>query len=175
MEKPNSTRLPNNPNPRLFVGSLPYNYTEGELLSLFVPFGRIISLKIMHNQWGKSRGLGFIEFDNLESAIEAKKHLHNFIINDRSIIVDYAQPDPFKTEEGFKRHEEALVKKGSKLKSQNNPKPLQENQPRHPNDRPYRPKVSYPSGDHQRQSIYDSRHHGARIGAKFSRRNKKNG
>ena len=58
---------------RLFVGSIPFRFTEGELLSLFVPFGKVISLKIMHNRWGKSRGLGFVEFENLDSAIAAKE------------------------------------------------------------------------------------------------------
>jgi RNA recognition motif-containing protein len=93
---------------RLFIGSLPYRFTEGELLSLFITEGKIISVRIMHNQWGKSRGLGFIEFENLDDAIRAKTKFHNYYIGDRSIIVDYAQADPFLTDEGRARHEEAL-------------------------------------------------------------------
>lgn len=95
---------------RLFVGSLPYRFTEGELLSLFVAEGKIISVRIMHNQWGKSRGLGFVEFENLDDAIQAKEKFHNYLIGDRTIIVDYAEADPFLTEEGRARHEEALQK-----------------------------------------------------------------
>lgn len=95
---------------RLFVGSLPYRFTEGELLSLFISEGKIISVRIMHNQWGKSRGIGFIEFENIDDAINAKEKFHNYIIGDRSIIVDYAQADPFLTEEGKARHQEALEK-----------------------------------------------------------------
>lgn len=102
------------PNSRLFVGSLPYRFTEGQLLSLFAPFGRIISLQIAHNQWGKSRGLGFVEFDSLESAVQAKEKLHNFRLEDRTIIVDYAQPDPLKTPEGQRRHRQAIAKKNQR-------------------------------------------------------------
>ena len=101
----------NNPvNKRLFIGSLPYRFTEGELLSLFISEGKIISLRIMHNKWGKSRGIGYIEYENLDDAISAKEKYHNYRIGDRTIIVDYAQPDPFLTPEGQARHEEALQK-----------------------------------------------------------------
>ena len=95
---------------RLFVGSLPYRFTEGELLDLFIPEGKIISLRIMHNRWGKSRGMGYIEYENLDDAIRAKEKYHNFYLGDRSIIVDYAQPDPFLTPEGQARHQQALEK-----------------------------------------------------------------
>ncbi len=104
---------------RLFIGSLPYRFTEGELLSLFIPYGKIISIRIMHNRWGKSRGLGYIEFENLDDAINAKKELHNHQLEDRSIIVDYAQPDPFLTPEGQARHEEALQKHPNRRQSLN--------------------------------------------------------
>jgi RNA recognition motif-containing protein len=95
---------------RLFIGSLPYRFTEGELLDLFISEGKIISVRIMHNRWGKSRGMGYIEYENLNDAIRAKEKYHNFNLGDRSIIVDYAQPDPFLTPEGQARHQEALSK-----------------------------------------------------------------
>ena len=104
---------------RLFIGSLPYRLTEGELLSLFIPYGKIISIRIMHNRWGKSRGLGYIEFENLDDAINAKKELHNHHLEDRSIIVDYAQPDPFLTPEGQARHVEALEKHPNRRQTSN--------------------------------------------------------
>jgi len=100
--------LPKPVSKRLFIGSLPYRFTEGELLSLFVAEGKIISVRIMHNQWGKSRGIGFVEFENLDDAIRAKTKYRNYYIGDRTIIVDYAEADPFLTTEGQARHEEAL-------------------------------------------------------------------
>ena len=109
----------NNPvSKRLFVGSLPYRFTEGELLDLFIPEGKIISLRILHNRWGKSRGMGYIEYENLDDAIRAKEKYHNFHLGDRSIIVDYAQPDPFLTPEGQARHQEALEKHPNRHQAQ---------------------------------------------------------
>lgn len=104
---------------RLFVGSLPYRFTEGELLDLFISEGKIVSIKIVKNQWGKSRGMGYVEYENLNDAIDAKEKYHNYQIGDRSIIVDYAQPDPFLTPEGKARHEQALQKHPQRRQSLN--------------------------------------------------------
>lgn len=104
---------------RLFIGSLPYRFTEGELLDIFISEGKIISLRILHNRWGKSRGMGYVEFEQLDDAIRAKEKYHNFHLGDRSIIVDYAQPDPFLTPEGKARHEEALERHPNRRQSQN--------------------------------------------------------
>lgn len=104
---------------RLFVGSLPYRFTEGELLDIFIPEGKIISLRILHNRWGKSRGMGYVEYENVDDAIRAKEKYHNFHLGDRTIIVDYAQPDPLLTPEGQARHVEALEKHPNRRQSQN--------------------------------------------------------
>lgn len=182
---------------RLFVGSLPYRMTEGELLSLFVTEGKIISLRIIHNQWGKSRGMGYVEYEREEDAIRAKNKYHNFRVGDRSIIVDYAQPDPFLTPEGKARHQEAQVKKGKKglnrfdhntqrefnperFKNTSNPdsdkffgqtgfKPRRKfsNQ-----DSKEKPERRFKSKKHVRQSVFESRNFGSKIGAKFASRNK---
>lgn len=157
------------PNKRLFIGSLPYRYTEGELLSLFVPFGKVIFLKIMHNRWGKSRGLAFVEFENLEEAISAKKSLHGYKLGDLSIIVDYAQPDPFLTPEGQARHEEALNRHPERREKETKRFDRKKTDQKD-SKKPFKKPSSF---EHQRQSVYDSRTHHARVGAKFSRRNKK--
>jgi len=104
---------------RLFVGSLPYRFTEGELLDLFISEGKIVSLRILHNRWGKSRGMGYVEYENINDAIRAKEKYHNYHFGDRTIIVDYAQPDPFLTPEGQARHNEALEKHPNRRQSQN--------------------------------------------------------
>lgn len=165
------------PNKRLFIGSLPYRFTEGELLDLFVPFGKIISLKIMHNRWGKSRGIGFIEFDNLESAVAAKEKMHKYKLGDLGIIVDYSEPDPFLTPEGQARREEALKRHPQRRQSLDYRRPAKssgnnqnENSDSEKTSQTFR---SYKSFQHQRQSVFESRFHHAKIGAKFANRNKK--
>jgi RNA recognition motif-containing protein len=162
---------PNNPpHSRLFVGGLPYDFTEGDLLALFVPFGRVIAVKIMHTQWGKSRGLGFVEFDNLDSAIAAKTKMHNHLVDlDRTIIVDYAAPDPFNTPEGQQRHQQAVVEKEKRYSK------FAKNASSSPNSTPksFGKKIIKPVFGSTRQSVYDSRTHHSHVGAKFASRNKK--
>lgn len=119
---------------RLFVGSLPYRFTEGELLNLFISEGKIISIRIMHTRWGKSRGLGYVEYENLDDAISAKQKYHNYKIDDRTIIVDYAQPDPFLTPEGQLRHQQALKRHPNRKPPSYSPPPKQKTfQPRQKN------------------------------------------
>lgn len=163
------------PNIRLFVGSLPYDFTEGQLLELFAPFGRIVSLKIMHTQWGRSRGLGFVEFDNLESAIAAKVKMHNHPLEDRTIIVDYAEPDPFLTPEGQQRHQEATeVKEKRFARFHKNLPSAQHQDDDRPAPVPFVKKTIKPVFGATRQSLYDQRTHHSHVGAKFAKRNKKN-
>ncbi|MCX6726377.1 MAG: RNA-binding protein [Candidatus Shapirobacteria bacterium] len=157
------------PSKRLFVGSIPYRFTEGQLLELFVPFGRVISLKIMHTPWGKSRGLGFVEYDTLDSAIEAKTKMHNYLLGDLSIIVDYAQEDPAKTPEGLARHDEAVARHPQKFKKYE-PKII--SKASIPRTRPVRPALTPANFEHQRQSVFDSRTHHAGIGKKFALRSR---
>ncbi|HBP51639.1 MAG: RNA recognition motif domain containing protein [Candidatus Shapirobacteria bacterium GW2011_GWE1_38_10] len=165
------------PNKRLFIGSLPFRYSEGELLELFVPFGKVISLKIMHNRWGKSRGMGFIEFDTLESAVAAKEKMHKYKLGDLGIIVDYAEPDPFLTPEGQARREEALKRHPQRAQALSStyrpPKTInkpEEDKSGHPALKHFHSSKDF---EHQRQSVFESRFHHAKVGAKFAARNKK--
>ena len=166
------------PNKRLFIGSLPYRFTEGELLELFVPYGKIISLKIMHNRWGKSRGMGFIEFDTLEAAVTAKEKMHQYKLGDLGIIVDYAQPDPFLTPEGQARREEALKRHPQRRQAlsstdRSTDRKIMRNKDSDDKDSPIKHFNSPKNFEHQRQSVFESRYHHSRIGAKFASKTKK--
>jgi RNA recognition motif-containing protein len=196
---------------RLFIGSLPYKFTEGELLSMFVTEGKVISVRIMHTRWGKSRGIGYVEFENEEDAIRAKEKFHNYQVGDRTIIVDFAQPDPFLTPEGKARHEEAMVKRNKHRRpqqgnsyqannqnhSESNDKFFDQlgfkprfgsfsnsnhsqrnsqrsNRPGQKRNEQNKPELKFKPGKHVRQSLFESRNFGARTGAKFAGKNKKN-
>jgi len=153
---------------RLFVGSIPFNMGEGQLLSYFAPFGRIVFIRIVKDRLRKSRGMAYVEFDTEESAITAQKQLHNSEVEGRSIIVDFAKPDPLLTPEGQQRQLE-----GQRRRAFSSP-PVAK-----PKNRKYKPRPAYastprPSGSdergHLRQSVYNSRYHGSRPGRKFARR-----
>ena len=161
------------PNKRLFIGSLPYRFTEGELLDLFVPFGKIVSLKIMHNRWGKSRGMGFVEFETLSEAIAAKEKMHRFKLGELAIIVDYAEPDPFLTPEGQANYAAGQLRHPKKQIFSRPPIRQEKVEKISPGEERIKKFNSPKNFEHQRQSVFESRFHHARIGAKFASRNKK--
>jgi len=67
----------------LYVSGLPKNMTQQELESLFTPFGRIITSRILSDSEtsksysGPSKGVGFVRFDQRHEAEKAIKALHN--------------------------------------------------------------------------------------------------
>jgi len=96
---------------RLFVGSLPYRYTESELLKLFIPYGKVIDVRIIRNHWGRSRGMGYVEFETVDEAVVAKENLHKHQVKDMAIIVDFAKSDPAPAKEDkFKPNPRASTK-----------------------------------------------------------------
>lgn len=56
----------------LFVLHLPYEVNDAMLASIFSPFGRLVSTKVFIDKaTGQSRGFGFVNFDNPQSASNA--------------------------------------------------------------------------------------------------------
>lgn len=128
----------------------------------------------MHNRWGKSRGLGFVEFETIESAIAAKEKMHQFKLGDLAIIVDYAKPDPYLTPEGQARHEEALIRHPQRQQSAKAfKKVFKKDTDEKESETPYKHFHSPKDFKHQRQSVFNSRFHHSHVGAKFAKRNKK--
>lgn len=79
---------------KLFVGSLPYTVDDSELESLFSEFGTVASAKIIldrdHNN--RSKGFGFVEFENDDEAKAAVKALDGKDVGGRTIVVNEARP-----------------------------------------------------------------------------------
>ena len=102
--------------------------------------------------------------------------MHRYKLGDLAIIVDYAQPDPFLTPEGQERHLDALKRHPQRAQvSQIVGKKVYKNKtdeinPGHPGLKHFHSPKDF---EHQRQSVFESRFHHAKIGAKFAARNKK--
>ncbi|KAI9328523.1 hypothetical protein BDR26DRAFT_808321, partial [Obelidium mucronatum] len=63
---------------------------ERDLDTLFRPFGRIESISVLKDKiTGKSRGYGFITFEDVESATKAIAGMNGVMYNDRQMRVDY--------------------------------------------------------------------------------------
>lgn len=77
---------------KLFVGGLPWSFTDEQLAELFAPYGEVISAKIATERGtGRSRGFGFVEMED-EAAEAAKAALDGQEAGGRSIKVDFANP-----------------------------------------------------------------------------------
>jgi RNA recognition motif-containing protein len=77
---------------KMYVGGLPWSYTDEQLAELFTPFGEVSSARIVTDRdTGRSRGFGFVEMEDAlaDAAISA---LHNTEVGGRTITVSEARP-----------------------------------------------------------------------------------
>jgi len=78
---------------KLFVGSPPWATTSDDLQQLFAPFGTVATANVVTDKFsGKSRGFGFVEFENDAEADAAIAGLHDKDYNGRNLIVNEARP-----------------------------------------------------------------------------------
>lgn len=76
----------------IFIGSLPYSLSEAELQDFFKEYGDVSSVKIITDKLsGRSKGFGFVEMPDDESAKKAIEELHGAEINGRAIVVNQAE------------------------------------------------------------------------------------
>lgn len=78
---------------KLFVGSLPYSTTDDDLRDLFKSYGDVASAKVIFDrETNRSKGFGFVEFEDDEAAKKAIDELNNSDLGGRSIVVNEARP-----------------------------------------------------------------------------------
>lgn len=78
---------------KLFVGSLPWSVDDQALEDLFKEFGTVLSAKvIMDRDSGRSKGFGFVEFEDDAAAKAAIDKLNNSDMQGRTIVVSEARP-----------------------------------------------------------------------------------
>lgn len=86
---------------KIFVGNFSFNMTEGELRSMFEPFGAIESVSLATDRdTGRVRGFGFVEMPNDAEAEKAMAALNGKDVGGRTINVNEARP---KTERSSSR------------------------------------------------------------------------
>jgi len=79
---------------RLYVGNLPFSVGEDQLRKIFEGNGRQVAdaKVITDRQTSRSRGFGFVEFENDTDAQAAIKELNDTEISGRKIVVNEARP-----------------------------------------------------------------------------------
>ncbi len=77
---------------KLFVGSLSWNTNDAGLHEAFAPFGAIVEAKVITDrETGRSRGFGFVTFEEDEAADSAISAMNGATLDGRTIRVDVAQ------------------------------------------------------------------------------------
>ena len=78
---------------KLFVGSLAWGTTDETLAQHFAQCGTVASAKVVTDRdSGRSRGFGFVEFDDDKEADAAVEKLNNSELDGRTITVNEARP-----------------------------------------------------------------------------------
>jgi cold-inducible RNA-binding protein len=78
---------------KLFVGSLSWNVTSEMLEEFFATIGSVASATVINDRdSGRSKGFGFVEFENDDDAKKAIDELNGKELDGRPITVNEARP-----------------------------------------------------------------------------------
>lgn len=78
---------------KLYVGNLAFSVTDDELQQAFASFGNIASARVvMDRMSGRSKGFGFVEMEDDQSADEAISKMDGQTIGGRPVRVSEAKP-----------------------------------------------------------------------------------
>ncbi|CAA0831637.1 Glycine-rich RNA-binding protein RZ1A [Striga hermonthica] len=79
---------------RCFIGNLSWSTSDRGLKQAFEKFGHLVDAKVVVDKFsGRSRGFGFVSFDDERDMEEAIKAMNGMDLDGRSITVDRAQPN----------------------------------------------------------------------------------
>ena len=77
---------------RLYIGNLPFSFTQQDLEQLFSSFGTVRYVEIISDRMtGQSRGFGFVELETAEQAQAAIQSMHGRDIQGRGLTVNEAR------------------------------------------------------------------------------------
>jgi RNA recognition motif-containing protein len=78
---------------KLFIGNLPYDISEPELLNLFNEFGEVVNANLVKDNFtGRSRGFAFVEMDSRSSGQQAMESLNKTVYKSKALVCNEAKP-----------------------------------------------------------------------------------
>ncbi len=78
---------------KLYVGNLPFSYSDSDMQQAFAAFGTVDSAKvILEGDSGRSKGFGFVEMGSPAEAQAAIQGMNGQDVGGRSMIVNEARP-----------------------------------------------------------------------------------
>jgi RNA recognition motif-containing protein len=77
---------------KIYVGGLSHAVTEDDLRKAFEAFGEVLSVKIIKDKGGESKGFGFVEMPAATEALSAINKLNGTELKARALTVNEARP-----------------------------------------------------------------------------------
>ncbi|GAA6062648.1 hypothetical protein JCM10212_003460 [Sporobolomyces blumeae] len=78
----------------VFVGNLPFDYTEEQFVEVFNSVGPVVSFRLVFDHaTGKPKGFGFCEYRDADTAASALRNLQGVEVGGRGLRLDFADTD----------------------------------------------------------------------------------
>ena len=103
----------------VYAKNIDLDLSEEDFKKLFEPFGKITSSYLEKDYEGKSKGFGFVNFEDHEAAAKAIEELNDKEVNGQKIYVGRAQKKRERMEELRKQYEATRMEKLSKYQGVN--------------------------------------------------------
>ncbi|KAK9487645.1 hypothetical protein V1527DRAFT_487930 [Lipomyces starkeyi] len=103
----------------VYVKNVDSEVTDEQFRALFEKYGPITSVSLAKDDDGKSRGFGFVNFENHQEASKAVEELNESELNGKKLYVGRAQKKHEREEELRKQYEAARIEKMSKYQGVN--------------------------------------------------------
>lgn len=103
----------------VYVKNFMEDMTEEQLKAMFEKFGRITSYKIMSKDDGKSKGFGFVAFEEPEAAEQAVNELNGSEMDGKTMYVGRAQKKAERQQELKRRFEQLKMERMNRYQGVN--------------------------------------------------------
>ncbi|KAF9342289.1 Protein phosphatase PP2A regulatory subunit B, partial [Mortierella sp. AD094] len=103
----------------VYIKNLDPEVTQEEVEAIFTKFGPVTSCVVSTDETGRSKGFGFINFENHEDARRAVDELHDSEYKEKRLFVTRAQKKGEREEELKKQYEQQKLEKLSKYQGVN--------------------------------------------------------
>ncbi|KAK9470614.1 uncharacterized protein V1510DRAFT_404879 [Dipodascopsis tothii] len=100
----------------IFIGSLPFNLTEGDILAIFSQYGNPVHVKLVRDRdTGKSRGFAYLKYEDQRSTVLAVDNLNGTSVLGRTLRVDHTfyknrEDETLDDEMAFNRREDETLR-----------------------------------------------------------------
>ncbi|KAF8272100.1 hypothetical protein EI94DRAFT_1678407 [Lactarius quietus] len=76
----------------VFIGGLPYDLTEGDVITIFSQYGEVVDVELPRDkETGKTRGFGFLMYEDQRSTVLAVDNLNGATVLERTLRVDHVK------------------------------------------------------------------------------------